>query len=155
VSTPSHSRSGFRLRIRIKILRDGAFARALSEARFSTASLSLSLSLSLSPSLSASPEFYVAELFVIVRRGSNRARKARLLLPQSEPRESLNDVTFVVSLPRRRAFARLNCTSSVSTQAPPFPRFIPRFFSRPSLARSVLSPSFLKDLYSASRRPDK
>jgi len=114
--------------------------------------------LSLSLSLSASPESYVAELFVIVRRSSNRAaRRAKrllLLLPRSEPRESLNDVTFVVSLPRRRAFARLNCTSSVSTQAA-LPRLVPRFFSRPSFARSVFSPSFLKDLYSASRRPDK
>lgn len=59
----------------------------------------------------ASPEFYVAELFVIVRpNGKPRERGEVPRLPRrSEPRESLNDVTFVVSLPRRRAFARLNC----------------------------------------------
>lgn len=45
-------------------------------------------------------------------------------LPESEPRESLNDVTFVVSLPRRRAFARLNCklrlhSPSICPPSPP------------------------------------
>lgn len=103
-------------------------------------------------------EFYVAELFVIIRPSGNRARKARFRwLAESEPRESLNDVTFVVSLPRRRAFARLNCKLRLHLPPSRALRRPPRcgFFPQLSFPKAVLSPSLLKDLYSSSRRPDK
>jgi len=85
-------------------------------------------------------------------------------LPGSESRESLNDVTFVVSLPRRRAFARLNCklrlhSPSICPLSPLASSHVFRSFKQKailSLPFFLLSvPSLLKDLYSSSRRPDK
>lgn len=85
---------------------------------------------------SSSPQFrsdFSASLARILRRwviryrSSQRQPRKKSEIPrllESEPRESLNDVTFVVSLPRRRAFARLNCklrlhSPSICPPSPP------------------------------------
>lgn len=80
-------------------------------------------------------DFYV-KLFVIARPSDNQREKNVVpRLPESELRESLNDVTFVVSLPRRRAFARLNCKLRLHSPSLLL-SLLPRFFSRFSFPES-------------------
>lgn len=80
--------------------------------------------------------------WVIRYRSSQRQPRKKSEVPrllESEPRESLNDVTFVVSLPRRRAFARLNCKLRLHSPSICHPRHPLGFFSRLSFPKAVLS----------------